>query len=180
MIKKMMTLFQMFDRALRNDPNGSRKDQFAAFRKMVKADENAIESLMVDYFDRMYAQRKIHDDGRSATMVYTQPAQQRAEAAVARRQEREKVKATRREIVAAAVERVRTIVLLDQIMPNGKKRRDCTGAELAKCGQFDLEISRHLKPNQVLDKHMNEADLQSMWSRFQGGKRRVGTTELHA
>jgi hypothetical protein len=48
--------------------------------------------------------------------------------------------------VGAVVEALKREVLLDQVMPNGKKRGDCTGAELVKFGGFDVKLGKKVGP----------------------------------
>lgn len=178
----MKSIFQTFERAIKNDPDGSRKDQFKAFLNEVTESPKLIEALAEDYFERMYAQWKLkHDPKLGHRLVGTPATQRRFEASAAKRQERaEQVASAARATVGRIVERVRKIMLMDMVTPLGKKLRDCTGAELAKCGGFFTELSRHLKPTQVADKHLNEADCQSVLSRYEGGKRRSAGAEMHA
>ena len=47
---------------------------------------------------------------------------------------------TREEVKAGAD--IEPIVVLDLIMPNGKRMRDCTGAEMKRFGDFLLKRAR--------------------------------------
>lgn len=61
---------------------------------------------------------------------------------------------------------IRNFLLLDLIMPNGKAARHNTGAELARAGSFWTEVSKKLKPTQVLDRHMTEDQLKDIRARY--------------
>jgi hypothetical protein len=51
-------------------------------------------------------------------------------------------KAAREAKISAAADAIKQIVLMDQIMPNGKKRGDCRGTELVKFGGADIKIGK--------------------------------------
>ncbi|XUM19751.1 hypothetical protein ACRAVF_18980 [Bradyrhizobium oligotrophicum S58] len=163
MIKKI-SLFSMFERALKNDPNGSRKSQFDAFFDEVQANPAAVEQLAKDYFDRNYAQWEITQSrsgstGLAATAKAQETALRRQEAAAETRQ-------LAQETVSRIVNTIKKIVMLDLIMPNGKKLRECTFAEVARFGGMFTDIGKEGKPTQVIDKHLSEADLQSIRARW--------------
>lgn len=61
---------------------------------------------------------------------------------------------------------IRDVLLLDLELPNGKLLRHATGAECAKAGGFYSEIARHIKPTQVVDKHLTEDKLRDIRARF--------------
>ena len=163
---KQRSLSDTYQRVLKNDPDGSRKDHFKAFLAEVSSDPKLIEALAEDYFERMYARWKIQRIGKSHSIVGTPATERRAEQSRAQRQN---VKNMVSETVGRITNRINRIVLMEMTMPNGKRLRDCTGAELTRFGGFYSEVARHLKPSQVVDKHMNESDLQAIWSRY-GGK----------
>lgn len=168
MIKKI-NLFDAFDRAMKSAPDGSRKEQFETFLEMVRSNPAYLEAFATEYFDRMAAQWKIQQIGKSHSLVGTSAIERRAENTA-------RVEKAHGELKA----RVRTILLLDLTLPSGKKLRDSTGAECAKAGGFYTEVSRHLKPTQVVTKHLKEEDLRSIQSRYEGGKRRSAEMELRA
>lgn len=67
------------------------------------------------------------------------------------------------EVVAATVERIKAIVLLDLVQPNGKKLRDCTGADIrafeAQMPSWFKAIAAKVKPDQIVGKVLTEDDV---------------------
>ncbi|WP_448043794.1 hypothetical protein [Bradyrhizobium liaoningense] len=176
MIKKI-SLFELFRSAVMRDPKASRKDAFEGFLESVQDNPAAIKVMAEEYFYRQYAQWKPEKVGKSYSLVATPATERRVETSIVKRQENAQRFAKKKDEVK---ERIIRVILLDLTLPTGKKLRDATGAECAKAGGFYTEIARHLKPSQVVDKHMNERDLQELWTRYNGEKRRGGGAELHA
>lgn len=162
------TLFDVFRTSSLNDPSASRKDAFELFLIEIKREPKLIRALAEDYFYRMAAQWEPQKVGKSFTLAATPATQRRVEMTVERR--RESAERTQKAVADLKV-RIRAVVMLDLVMPNGKMLRHCTGAEMAKFGGMFTEVSRHLKPTQVVDKHLNERDLQEIRSRFLGTRR---------
>jgi hypothetical protein len=71
--------------------------------------------------------------------------------------------------IAEAVEKIKTIVLLDLVQPNGKKLRDCTGAEVrelaAQMPSWLKAIAAKVKPGEIVGQVLSEADLRKMWDK---------------
>lgn len=177
MIKKV-NLFDAFRNAMLADPKASRKEAFKHFLETVHSNQVYVDALAEDYFYRMAAQWEPEKIGKgSYSLVGTPATKARVERAIEKRTESaQRVEKARDEIKA----KIREVLLLDLTLPNGKRLRDATGAECAKAGGFYTEVARHLKPTQVVDKHMNERDLREVWSRYSGDKRRGARAELHA
>lgn len=185
MMAKRAQIFDIFQRSLKNDPHGSRKDQFKAFLRAIRESDDLVEQLAEVYFEQNYHRFKVQEKDGNVTIVGTPAEERRAEVIAARRQEREQqVETMAQARVNRAMDMVKKIVMLDMIMPNGKKLRHCTFAEVAKFGDIFAEISRHGKPNQVIDKQLNEMDLQNIRARFMEGRGRRSAgrmgAELHA
>jgi len=68
--------------------------------------------------------------------------------------------------LATIKEKLREVLLLDLVLPNGKTLREATGADCARAGGFYVEVSKHIKPTQVVDKHLTEANLRDIRSRY--------------
>jgi hypothetical protein len=66
------------------------------------------------------------------------------------------------EEVAAEAERVRNIILLDLVEPNGKKLRDCTGAECRAFGGWRIKIADRIGDRGVVGKKLSEQDLRNI------------------
>jgi hypothetical protein len=176
MIKKI-NLFDAFRNAMLADPKASRKEAFKHFLETVRSNPSYIDALAEDYFYRMassWEPQKIGKDSYSGTPATNARVERSAEK---RAEGVQRVAKATDELKA----RIRQVLLLDLTLPNGKRLRDATGAECAKAGGFYTEVARHLKPTQVVDKHMNEKDLRDVWSRYEGGRKGRGAgAELHA
>lgn len=186
-------LFDVFREAMMNNPNGSRKEWQDEFVERMKAEPEYLEMLALDYFDRMAAYHAVkstdlgHTFGRTdvsiaqnARRIVSLVADRRFEKAAPeiraqkdeekRRKFREEAAIRANEILAdmkeAVRESIRNVILLDLVMPNGKTLRHATGAECRKAGGFYAEIAKSIKPTQVVDRHLSEADLQNIRARF--------------
>lgn len=169
-------LFDVFREAMIGNPDGSRKEQQDGFIERMKSDPAYLEMLARDYFERMAAvwmPRAEPTGGHS--FVRTEVSQDKVERQSHPRpasKPLELVRRTREESAArtaAAFEELKAkvrVVLLDLVLPNGKALRDATGAECAKAGGFYSEIAKHIKPTQVVDRHLSEGDLQNIRARF--------------
>lgn len=156
-------LFEVFRDALMRKPEGSRKEALDYFRKKMSADPAYLEMLARDYFERMsatYVARKVE---HGFVFGRTDAAEARGEAI---RRGRAESAARSPAMLAALQAKVCEVLLLDLVMPNGKKLRDSTGADCARAGGFYAEVSKHIKPTQVVDKHLTEANLQDIRSRY--------------
>ena len=176
---KRLGLYDAFRKAMLHDPKGSRKDAFKQFLATMESDPHYLTTLAEDYFERAYANWKGEKAGDSYSLLGTASVQRRTDVSAVQRAEKEKQRA---DIVKKGVERIRQIILLDMILPTGKKLRESTGAECTKAGGFFSEVARYLKPTEIVDKHLNEAELRNIWSRFEKkpGKRGTADAELRA
>lgn len=83
------------------------------------------------------------------------------------RREQRKESAERTSAAYTALKsKIREVLLLDLELPNGKLLRHATGAECTKAGGFYGEIARHIKPAQVVDRHLTEDKLQDIKARY--------------
>lgn len=137
-------LFDAFRDAMKANPIGSRREAKDRFLAEVRSDPKYLEMLADDYFERQSQSWAVR--GTETNYSFQRTAKPRE---VAERESR-----TAR--VRAAVEyRIRKIILLDITLPNGKRLREATGAECSKAGGFFMEVARHIKPTQVVDKHLS-------------------------
>lgn len=171
---KKLKLFDVYRSATMQNPLGSRKEAFDRFLEVVKSNPSYLDDLAQECFDRMAAQYVPQKIGKSWSLVGTTSVKRRAEMSAERRVERA---AEVTELVTEIAKSVRPFIWLEMLMPNGKKLRNCTGAELKDFGGIFLAISAKLKPTQVVDKHLREEDLRNLASRFEGGKRPAIDTE---
>ena len=156
-------LFDVFRDAMMRKPEGSRKEALEHFRKKIAADPAYPDMLARDYFERMSATYMARKVEHGFVFGRTEAAEARGEAI---RRGRAASAAENATALGKLKANVRGVLLLDLDMPNGKKLRDATGADCARAGGFYAEISKHIKPTQVVDKHLTEANLQDIRSRY--------------
>lgn len=172
-------LFDVFRAAMMDNASGSRKEAQDDFLARMKADPAYLEMLATDYFERMAAVWTVrHEAVASTSFGKTVVAADKASRLTGPRAERpakplELVRRTQEEsklrTQAAFAElkaKVRDVVLLDILLPNGKALRDATGADCVKAGGFFAEVAKQIKPTQVVDRHLTEGDLQNIRARF--------------
>jgi hypothetical protein len=66
--------------------------------------------------------------------------------------------------IAAAAERLKAIVLLDLILPNGKKLGDCTGKECRAAGGWLIEVGARVGDRGVVGETLNEAEVAKIFA----------------
>ena len=182
-------LFDVFREAMMNNPGGSRKELQDTFVAAVTADTAYLEILAIDYFERMAAHHLVRPTPLGHTFdrtdVSKEQSDRRVESLLADKRFRnaspeiqaQKAEEKKRQMRAEAAARtaiafeeikakVRNVILLDLVMPDGKTLRHATGAECRKAGGFYAEVAKSIKPTQVVDRHLSEADLQNIRARF--------------
>ncbi len=153
-------IFEVFREALERKPGASRKEALDYFVAKMKANPVYLEELAVDYFQRMSSAWAVRDEkagyafGRKGPVDIDMERKKRAE------------RAARRTAVEARMTAQVRVRLLDLTLPNGKTLRHATGADCAKAGGFYAEVAKHLKPTEVVDRHLTEANLQDIRARF--------------
>lgn len=153
----MINLFEQYRRAVMHKANPTRKEAKDKFIAEMRANPDALEALASDYFERqanLYWQSETNGSRVFERTSYVHSQVKRAEA-----------KERSDNALAAMKKRILGAVLMDLELPNGKPLRLATGAECAKAGGFYSEVAKHLKPTQVVDKHLTEADLQNLKKR---------------
>jgi hypothetical protein len=82
-------------------------------------------------------------------------------------QHRQAEVAVARDRVQKLIEREAQIKLLDMVLPNGKRLRDCTGNECralgAKVGSWLLKVSQELRPEQVVGDALTEKQVRKIY-----------------
>lgn len=150
-----------------------RRDDFLVYVEVVTTHDEAIwsqrkpdlfEALAKRYFDGMSSNYEVRQS------EYGPVFGRKAKAIEADAEAKEDAAALQAEAMRALKANIRDVVLLDIVMPDGKKLRQATGAECRRAGGFYAEIAKHIKATQVVDKHLTEADLQNIRARFYRGK----------
>jgi hypothetical protein len=163
-------LFNAFDRAMKNagGVKGARVDQLKEFLDIVRSDPGYLDAFAIRYFDQNVARWIMGArDKNSEGLVATPSHQARAEKALAAQQERGNV-------LKKMIAEIQPFIWLEMLMPNGKKLRYCTGAELRKFGGVFIAFADELGPTEVVDKHLNNEALCNIASRFETTRPRGG------
>lgn len=119
-------------------PNAGRKERFAEFEELLAAEGEVYERAV-----RWYFFVNMHD---YLTTRRSSPANS----------------ASRTSKVEDIVNKVREAVLLDLVMPNEKRLRDCTGAECAKFGGFYAKIARKVGKTKIVGEVLNEVQIRAL------------------
>lgn len=170
------SLFEAFRLSMMSKPNGSRKEAHDDFLAKMKADPAYLDMLATDYFERMAAVWTVREKPLGNAFMRTDVSQDKIERmsqprmasmpAEMVRRNKEEAAARTAAAFAEMKAKVRGVVLLDLVLPNGKALRDATGADCAKAGGFFAEVAKTIKPTQVVDRHLSEADLLNIRARF--------------
>jgi hypothetical protein len=141
--------------ALREEnPNADKGVVLALFRarmlEAVRDDEDCLHPLADSYFFREWNNLEAY------------------EARAARRQSHrsEGGKKATAEKTEQFKEHLRTSVLLDTLLPDGKKARYSTFGALKSFGAFWQQVSLKGKPTQIVGQVLTEKDLQAIWVKF--------------
>jgi len=133
-------------------PGASKEELFAAFRETITRDEyaSAVDSILEYWFYNNY--RYLVERPRTT-----------AQDAPARAASRASVEGVKSSIKAAAVK----MVLLDMMLPHGKKLADSTGQECRdlgpKVGAWLTAIAGQIMPNEVVGKTMSEQRVRELF-----------------
>lgn len=162
---KRVSLFDTFRKAMISNPKASAKEQFDAFMETVRSDlDRYVVSLGEDYFFRQLKSWQAVEVAPGSFTVAATPSRRHADERAA--QTRSEGAARRQREVESLKSKLRDVLLLDVMMPNGKKARHCTGAELRKAGGFWTEVARHVGSRNILDRKLSEAELHNVRERY--------------
>lgn len=167
-------LFDVFREAKMRKPTASHKEACDWFIAKMQADPAYLELLAREYFERMsvnWTATKVKHGfafGRTAAAESTiqRRSATRIMTAEEMREARQKFLKKNKKRVDEIRSMFRNTVLLDLTLPNGKALRHATSADCAKAGGFYAEIAKHIKPTQVVDRHLTENDLKGIQARF--------------
>lgn len=126
------------------DATADDKRLFKAWRKRCQVDDDLDEAIYLHAFANMLS-------------TIEQPRQPRK-----RRPPTKSQIAAERRAVEVLTRRMGTVKLMDLMMPNGKKLRDCTLAECGTFGSWFRMIATKGKPSDIVGKVLTEADLQKI------------------
>jgi hypothetical protein len=137
---------------IRERPNQGKEAHKAAFRKLITSAgyEDFIEAVIDEWQAIKYSTAF-----RAANPPSIQEIREKTQKRINRRKER-----------LATIEKAKTLIqgnLLDLTMPNGKKLRDCTGADCAHFSGWQGRIAAKVKPTQKVGKVLNESAVRAIY-----------------
>jgi len=140
-------VMELLIRLIEANPKAGTELLFLKWSDAVKDDEDYLDAALRHCFTNLLASV---ESGR--------PKPSRSKPSAARTAEQ------RRQAVEDLKQQARTAVILDFIMPNGKKLRDCTGAYAAQLGGAISRIAAAVKPNQIIGKVLSDEQAQRLAS----------------
>lgn len=114
-------------------------------RDATAADQDQLDAIFEYWYGNNY---------RSLTIELDTPPE-------VKRQERVQGKLKAGEVATEVKESMTKLVLLDMVMFNGKKLRDCTGSDCRKGGGWLTSLSLVIKPNQKVGSGLSEDQVQA-------------------
>jgi hypothetical protein len=133
----------------------SRDELLLLFNRAVRENDKILDTLIEYWFNNNF---------KSLKRLSEQPEPSQREAT---KRAKDEMAAELRAAVNDAVERKARIMLMDIMMPNGKRLRACTGdecRELSKStGRWLAAVSREMKPKQKVGEALTEDRLHELW-----------------
>lgn len=134
------------------NPNMPESNLLRLFREKVKEATDEGDDYISPIIEYWFA-----PNYKSLLNLQRPPAKRQA-AKAARKAEIDEIKST-------VKERIARMVLLDVVLPNGKRLRDCTGKECAKAGGWFAKIAGKVKPTEIVGKVLSETQVRSLYGR---------------
>lgn len=166
------SLFDAFRLAMLSAGPDSRKAAEDSFLAAMRADPRYLELLARDYFERMAAKWTVQEH-RPGSLTFVPIHTDEAAEAKTKVDRPALTPQSRAEALARSVAaigglkaRLRAVILLDLTLPDGKKLREATGAECTRAGGFFAAVAKSIKPTEVVDRKLTEADLQNIRARY--------------
>ncbi len=128
------------------NPGASREELKVQFREKVRDDDDYLIPIIDYYFLNAFRGLGNYKTRSSHTARRTQ----------------EEIKKKAAEIAA----KVRSIIILDLMLPCGKSARTATFEDLRRAGGFWSELSSKGKPNQVAGKVLKDEQVQKLWAEY--------------
>jgi len=101
------------------------------------------------------------------SLLYPQPGDEKREKI--KRAEVIEKQATIRKAIKQKIKDEAELLLLDWVMPNGKRMGDCTGNDIRKFGRkvapWLTKIAARVKPNEIVRDVLTEVDVRNMWGK---------------
>lgn len=135
---------------IESHPTWGRDRLYNQWRDAVESDDGYLCAVM-DYTFTNYYERLEKDRNRTPAKTL---------------KEREADKAAVQAKADAIVSKFKEAVLMEHVMPNGKKLGDCSGPECVTAGGFFACIGRQIGRGRTVRQDMREVDLRALYPRF--------------
>lgn len=147
---------------IRENPTATETERRTMFADLIRQDDYSefFDDLIVKMWQLVYnkAVRAVFPPSKVKLREIGKTAK------IERRTQEQKAAATSK-AVAGVVQKAKEEIasrLLDFITPNGKKLRDCTGAQCATFGSWYTKVSKAVKPNQLVGDVMDNEKLKKL------------------
>lgn len=130
------------------NPTESFERQFTKWRQLVERNDKHLTSALLYAFRNYWS-----------ALDRDQRAERRSEIW---KSEQVKEKAEQEQQVQQLVKQVKTIVLMDMMLPNGKKLRDASFADCTKAGGWYRKIAKKGRPHQIVGAVLTEEQLRTI------------------
>lgn len=138
---------ELLVRVIEQLPDATREERCKAFWEMVREEPEYLRPI-VDYF---YGNREL--------AVLGNHPRKRAQAVKDKRESAARIKSA----AILLAEHIKSALIGDLFMPNGKMLKDCTFGYCAKTGGVLAAIGRKGKPNEIVGKKLPEVELRKLW-----------------
>lgn len=124
------------------DPTADNEQRFRKWSEAIKEDENYLQAALRHTFTNL---NNVLEKGAGT-------------------QHELQTKREKPALIQTLKERVRAVVILDFIMPNGKQLRDCRADYVKRCNGGFAKLVAKLKPNQIVGQAITDEEAQKLWS----------------
>jgi hypothetical protein len=154
----------LFRRLREENPRASKAALQALFMTEYLRDDDLMEAAGIRVFGNDWSSwhGQQDEDAEPQSQPRSVPARQQQD--VRQRQSAPVVPRPRRDpaVAAALVASIRTTILLDLLMPNGKRLRDCTGTECSQAGGWLVQVGTRIGSDGIVGERMSEAELRDL------------------
>lgn len=142
---------------MKQSPRASEKEIHDAVKVALFEDRRYLEALYEYWFVGNYRAFEVHSSDHSVSVVAREQALRR--------------RAGMREHISKRHVAFVHGVLMDTELSCGKLLRDATGSDLDKETGFLAEVRKHVKPSQIVGRHLTEQQLDNLWRRHYSMKK---------
>lgn len=138
-------------------PKASEKEHFERFKEMMEIEQDYLRAIIEYWFANNYRSMQVTEIVPGSITV--QPSALPGRRAAIREEDDNRV--------IRVKERIRSILTMSFVMPNGEELRHCTFGYVAALGGVFADISRGRHGNGIVGKHLTDDNLREIQKRFQ-------------